>query len=311
MRATVTATDREAREEHMRLLRKHLIVGGMILALSAGGAGVAVAGGDDDGDGRWRSHGDRSSLPQGSEPVCLNPADFTTQIDNPYWPMAPGSKWVYRETEADRELLIEVTVTDETRNIAGITAVVVHDVVTEGGELVEDTYDWYAQDSAGNVWYLGEDTKEYENGEVVSTAGSWEHGVDGAMAGIIMPAKPRVGLSYRQEYYAGEAEDAARVLSLDEKVQVPFGTFDNVLMTKDFTPLEPDLVEHKFYARGVGPVLTLGISGGSARTELVSYEPGPGVAARDGDAGEFAGDHDGRRSARALWRCRDSADHDD
>lgn len=288
----------------MHLLRKHLIVGGTILALSVGGAGVAIAWDDDDGDGRWGGY--KSSLPQGSEPVCLDPADFTTRIDNRYWPMAPGSKWVYRETEADREQRIEVTVADETKTIEGITARVVHDVVTENGELVEDTFDWYAQDSTGNVWYLGEDTKEYENGEVVSTSGSWEHGVDGAYAGIIMPAKPRVGLSYRQEYYAGEAEDAARILSLDEKVEVPFGSFEHVLMTKDFTPLEPDLLEHKFYAPDVGPVLTLAISGGSARGELVSYQPGPEAIGQDRDVEEFVGDHarDELRTARGeAWRC--------
>jgi hypothetical protein len=214
------------------------------------------------------------SLPQGSEPAELDPADFVTTIDNEYFPMAHGSRWVYRETDGEGgEQQVEVTVTDETKTILGIEATVVHDVVTEDGEVVEDTYDWYAQDRWGNVWYLGEDTKEYAEGEV-STEGSWEAGVDGAEAGVVVPGSPEVGQSYRQEHYEGEAEDAGRILSLDEWVEVPFGSFQDVLMTKDWTPLEPDVLEHKLYAKGVGPVLALAISGGAGREELISFEPG-------------------------------------
>ena len=162
--------------------------------------------------------------------MTLDPADFTTEITNQYWPMAPGDRWVYRETDGQGgEQKVVVTVTDRTKTIAGIEALVVHDVVTEDGELVEDTFDWYAQDADGNIWYLGEDTKEFENGEVKTTAGSWEHGVDGAQAGIVVPANPEPGLDYRQEYYAGEAEDAATVLSLDEWVEVPAGSYRDVL----------------------------------------------------------------------------------
>jgi hypothetical protein len=207
------------------------------------------------------------SLPQGAEPANLDAADFVERIDNPYWPMAPGSRWVYRE-DGQR---VEVTVTDRTKEILGIRATVVHDVVTEDGELVEDTDDWYAQDKDGNVWYLGEATKEYENGKVKTTEGSWEAGVDGAEAGILLPGEPELGIAYRQEYYKGEAEDRGEILSLEEKVEVPFGSFEGVLMTRDTTPLEPDVVEHKFYARGLGPVLAIGISGGSGREELVRF----------------------------------------
>ena len=224
-------------------------------------AGVAVAG-----------------LPRGAEPVTLDPADFTTRIDNPYWPMAPGSRWVYRETAPDgaRQRVV-VTVTRRTKLIAnGVTARVVRDVVTEKGALVEVTDDWYAQDRAGNVWYLGEATAEYEDGRVVTTAGSFEAGVDGAQAGILMPARPRPGLSYRQEYYAGKAEDRAVVLSLRERAEVPFGYFGpgRVLMTRDLNPLSPRTQELKFYARGVGPVLAIGVSGEAGREELVSYRRG-------------------------------------
>jgi hypothetical protein len=220
--------------------------------------------------------GDESTaLPQGSETVQLDPMSFTTEIDNSYWPMAPGTRWVYRETDADgNEQRVVVTVTDQTREVMGIEARVVHDLVTEGGVPVEDTFDWYAQDAGGNVWYLGEDTKEYENGKVVSTAGSWEAGVDGAQPGIAVPAAPEVGLTYRQEYYAGEAEDTAAVLSLDERVEAPAGSYTGVLMTKDFTPLHPEILEYKFYARGIGPVVVLGVSGGIGREELVEHVPG-------------------------------------
>jgi hypothetical protein len=216
-----------------------------------------------------------SALPQGSETVSLDPADFTTEIDNPYWPMQPGSRWVYRETDAEgAERRVDVTVTNETKTIMGIEARVVHDVVSEDGQVIEDTYDWYAQDADGNVWYLGEDTKEYENGKLASTEGSWEGGVDGAQPGIIVPANPEPGLTYREEYYAGHAEDGAEVLTLDARAKVPAGVYDGALQTRNFSPLEPNLVEEKFYARGIGPVLAVTVSGGSDREELLSFEPG-------------------------------------
>jgi len=177
--------------------------------------------------------------------------------------MVPGSRWVYRETDAEGiEQRVEVTVTAETKVILGISATVVHDIVTQDGQVIEDTFDWYAQDRSGNLWYLGEATEEFEDGVVVSTEGSWEAGVDGAQAGIILPGAPEVGLTYRQEYYAGQAEDAAAVLSLDERAEVPYGRFEHVLLTKDYTPLDPTILEYKFYAPGVGPVLVLGVSGG-------------------------------------------------
>ena len=189
--------------------------------------------------------------------------------------MSPGSRWVYRETDGKGGVQrVDVTVTEQTKVVDGIEAVVVHDLVTEKGDKVEDTLDWYAQDKDGNIWYLGEDTKEYENGKVVSKEGSWEPGVDGAQAGIIVPAEPEQGLDYREEYYAGEAEDAAEVLSLEGRAEVPFGRFGDALITRNFTPLEPNVVELKFYARGVGPVLVVQTSGGASREELVAYTKG-------------------------------------
>jgi hypothetical protein len=214
------------------------------------------------------------SLPQDGEPVTLNPAEFTAKVTNPYFPLVPGTRLIYREQDAQGTVQRDVVhVTKRRKLIAnGITARVVHDVVSEDGEPVEKTFDWFAQDSAGNVWYLGEDTKEYENGNVVSTHGSFEAGVDGAQPGVIMPASPQVGMTYRQEFYAGEAEDQARILSLDEQAGVPFGHFDGVLMTKETNPLEPRHTEYKFYARGVGPVLELTASGGTDRVTLLSVD---------------------------------------
>jgi hypothetical protein len=216
-----------------------------------------------------------SPLPQGSEPFKVDPADFTTEIDNRYWPMKPGSHWVYRETNAEGEVQRnDVVVTNKTKTIDGIEAVVVHDTVKLGGQLTEDTFDWYAQDSKGNLWYLGEDTAEYENGKPKTKEGSWEAGVDGALGGIIVPAHPTRGLTYREEYYKGHAEDGAEVLGLHARAKVPNGTYDDLLQTRNFSPIEPDVIEEKFYAPGVGVVLELTVSGGSDRSELISFEQG-------------------------------------
>ena len=257
----------------MRPARTHLIALGAAAALGLGTAAIAGCGGDDD---TTSARSGPAPLPTGGEPYELDPARFSTEIDNPYWPMAVGSRWVYREIEGDEVQRVVVTVTGRTREIAnGITARVVHDVVSAGGETIEDTDDWYAQDDAGNVWYLGEETTEYENGKPKTTAGSWEAGVGGALAGVIMPAEPVPGLEYRQEYLKGEAEDTGRVLSLDDQAEVPFGHFDDVLLTKDFTPVQPDVLEYKLYARGVGPVLVLSPSGGGGgREELLRFTPG-------------------------------------
>jgi hypothetical protein len=248
------------------------VVTAVVLAAAGCGGGEPESGGPSaDTSGGAAAQ----TLPKGSEPFTLDPADFTTEIDNPYWPMKPGSHWVYRETNAEGDVQRDdVTVTGRTKTIMGIEAVVVHDVVRQGGQVTEDTFDWYAQDSAGNVWYLGEDTKEYENGKLKTTEGSWEAGVDGALAGIIVPASPEPGLTYREEYYKGHAEDGAEDLSLTAHADVPYGTFDDVLQTRNFSPLEPNLVEEKFYARGVGVVLEITVSGGSDRSVLLRFTPG-------------------------------------
>jgi hypothetical protein len=180
----------------------------------------------------------------------IDPADFTTKIDNEYFPMKPGTTFIY-EGGTERG---EMTVTHHTKKVMGVECIVIDHKEWDGGKLIERTYDWFAQDKEGTVWYFGENTKEYENGEVVSTKGSWEAGVDGAKPGIIMQADPKVGQSYHQEYYPGEAMDMARVLSFDASVKVPYGSFDHVLETKEWTPLQPGFSEKKYYARGVGPL---------------------------------------------------------
>jgi hypothetical protein len=180
----------------------------------------------------------------------INPADFTTTIDNEYFPMEPGTTFFYEGGTEHSEM----TVTHDTRKVMGVKCVVVDHREWEGEKLIEKTYDWFAQDKEGTVWYFGEDTKEYENGEVVSTKGSWEAGVDGAKPGIVMPSDPKVGHSYHQEYYPGEAMDMARVLSFDASVRVPYGRFDHALETREWTPLQPGFSEKKYYVRGVGPL---------------------------------------------------------
>jgi hypothetical protein len=238
---------------------KGLFAGALAALATAGGGSAAAA-----------------PLPHGAEHVALDPADFTTRIDNPYLPLRPGSRWVYRVTDAQGMRQRDVmTVTRRTKLIAvGIRARVVRDVVTEGGRLAEKTDDWYAQDKRGNVWYFGEATREYDRGRPGSTEGSFEAGVDGAEAGVAMAARPRPGLAYRQEYYAGHAEDRGRVISRTELTQAPFGFFRDALMIREHSPTEPRVVEFKFYARGIGQVLAVSTSGESDREELVAFRRG-------------------------------------
>ncbi len=204
----------------------------------------------------------------------LDPAGVVPVIDNPYMPLTPGSRWVYEGTDDGEEEHIEVVVTDERRRVMGIDAVVVRDTVTTGGELVEDTYDWYTQDTEGNVWYLGEETAEYEGGEVVSTKGSWESGVDGALPGIVMLADPTVGEVYRQEFFEGEAEDVAEVVRVGAEETVAGTQLTDLVVIKEWNPFEPDVLEDKYYAPGVGTVLELKTAGGEGRVELVEHTPG-------------------------------------
>jgi len=185
----------------------------------------------------------------------INPNDFVSKIDNKYFTLTPSTKFIYSEKTEEGTERTEVYVTYDTKKVMGINAVVVWDRVWLNDELIEETYDWYAQDKYGNVWYFGEDSKELVNGKVASTKGSWEAGVNGAKPGIIMKANPQVGDSYRQEYLKGEAEDMADVVSLGVKIKVVYGSFSNCLQTKDWTPLEPAAAEYKYYCPEVGNVI--------------------------------------------------------
>jgi hypothetical protein len=210
-----------------------------------------------------------SSGPSGAPYDPDIPADLAAEVTNPYFPLVPGTRYRYQgETAEGRETTV-VEVLDQTRVVNGVTARVVRDRVYLENDLIEDTSDWYAQDGEGNVWYLGEDSKEIENGTVVSTQGSWEWGVNGALPGIIMWADPAAHLNqeYRQEFYEGEAEDWAKALGTGRGVAVPYGEFDDCLETEEWNGLEPGSEERKFYCPEIG--LVLETASGGTRVELV------------------------------------------
>jgi hypothetical protein len=203
------------------------------------------------------------------EPV-FDPGNFVAAVNHPFFPLEPGTTFYYAGEPDEGTETVEMTVTRQTKRILGVEAVVVVAREYLDGELVEETDDWYAQDRQGNVWYLGEDSRHYEDGRLVGTEGSWEAGRDGARAGTIMLADPEVGDTYQQEYYAGVAEDMAKVVSLKSTAAVPHGVFTDCLETMDWTPLEPGARENKFYARGVGMVLEVASAGGKQRIELTA-----------------------------------------
>ncbi len=210
-------------------------------------------------------------------PPIADASGLGPTVDNPYFPFAVGARWVYEGTDQDETERIAVEVLAETRDVNGFTAVVVRDVAEVNGELAEDTFDWYLQDAAGNVWYVGEATEELENGKVVSTAGSWEWGVDGASPGIMMYADPAAQLNqaYYQEFYEGEAEDKAQVVRTGQTVTVAGGTFEDVIVIREWNPLDPGVVEEKSLAPGVGVILEVVVEGGTGRIELISFTTAP------------------------------------
>jgi hypothetical protein len=244
-----------------------------LFALALLVVGTAVACGED-GSAPSATPARRPSFPPAVSPYDpqIDSSDFVERINNPYMPFEPGTTLVYEGGSKDEKETVTVFVTNKTKEILGITATVVRDVATVDGQIAEKTFDWYAQDRYGNVWYLGEDSMEYEDGKPVSSAGSWEAGVDGAKPGIVMLGDPQVGERYRQEYYKGEAEDFGQVLKLGESVDVPQGSFDDVLVTKDWTPLEPKVLENKYYARGVGVVFERSVKGPKGELSLVDMK---------------------------------------
>lgn len=196
---------------------------------------------------------------------AIDPANFTTNVTNDYFPLDPGTTCSYSTPDGSETMTVEVT--SRTKVVMGVTTIVVIETHRENGQVVEISENWYAQDQDGNVWYFGEISQNYENGVPISTAGSWEAGVDGAKPGIIMPADPQHGQTYFQEFAPDVATDMAMVLTTNDTVTVPAGTYTNVLRTKEWTPLENATVEHKYYAPGVGLIME---QDGSLQLQLVS-----------------------------------------
>jgi hypothetical protein len=198
----------------------------------------------------------------------INPAHFTAKVDNPFMPWRPGTLFHYRSSKP-AGATNPVKVPHRTKTVIGVRCRVVRDVVKVNGRPQERSFDWYAQDRRGNVWYFGENSAVFKHGRWVhSAADSWKSGVDGARPGIIMEAHPRRGDVYQQEN-ALNSKDMARVLGYAKTVRVPLGTFHHVLVTKEFTPLEPS-IDHDYYARGIGELQEINVKGGEGKTKLVA-----------------------------------------
>jgi hypothetical protein len=226
--------------------------------------------GSEAGDTRPSS---RAGVQQPQTPAQrIDPDRFVRHVDNPWFPLRPGTTYRWRGVNGGKRAADVLTVTHRTKVILGVTTTVLRDRAYVNGRLRESTVDWYAQDRDGNVWYFGEATRGIDRrGRVVSTAGSWQAGVDGAEAGIFMPGRPRVGQTFRQEYYKGHAEDHFRIRSLNASVKVPYISSRHAMRTTETTPLEPGVVDEKLYVRGVGTVLEATVKGpDTERLELIS-----------------------------------------
>ena len=237
-------------------MKVRIVAAALLLALAAGVAVLAHAG---RGPAPYRPH--------------IDPAAFTPVIDNPYLPLRRGTRLVYegRTDEGLERKVVEVT--DRTRVLMGVTCLEVHDTVTVDGRLAEDTLDWFAEARDGTVWYFGESTRKVDENGRSTPAGSWEAGVNGGLPGIAMPADPKPGSRpYRQEYLRGEAEDMARVIGLNEELTVPFGSYVQVLVTREWSPLEPGVAEHKHYAPGIGLIREESVEGETGHVDLIDLK---------------------------------------
>ena len=246
-----------------------MILGAMVMFAASCGGSSGSSSGNSGGHAKGNTPTTQENTMQASYSPSIKPSDFTTKIDNKYFPLKPGTTFVYQgktKNAIERDVM---TVTHSTKQIKGVKCVVVDDRVWTHGKLNEKTFDWYAQDKKGNVWYFGENTKEYKKNGKVSTEGTWEAGKDGARPGVIMQAHPKVGQTYRQEYLKGVAEDMAKVLDLNGSAKVPYRSFDHVLVTKEWSPLEPDVVAHKYYGAGAGDVKEVAVKGPLETLELV------------------------------------------
>ena len=202
----------------------------------------------------------------------INPENFNSEVTNTYFPLDSGRVYTYSANTPDGLETVVVTIMNETRQVSGVTCTVVRDVVSIDGVTIEDTYDWYAQDDDGNVWYFGEDVSNYENGVLQDKDGSFEAGIGGAKPGMVMMTNPVLELPYRQEYSFNVAEDWGKVVAVGLTVTTPYGTFDNCIKTADWNALEPEApLEYKYYAPGIGNVKEEA-GDGSEVLELISIE---------------------------------------
>jgi hypothetical protein len=254
----------------MRLRRTHLIIGMLAAAAIAAGCGSS---GNGTTTGETAAKVAAGAGPAG--PAQVDPSDFSATVDNPFFPLKPGTTFRYRGTKDGKPTVDVYAVSHQTKTIQGVPCVAVKDKLYEAGRLEEETTDWYTQDRKGNVWYFGEATRELTpTGKTKSTEGSWQSGVDGARPGIFMPPSPRVGQSFRQEYYKGHAEDHFQVLDRSTSITVPQGSYRNALLTREWTPLEPGVIDHKYYVRGIGEVKEASVKGPLEVASLVSVHGG-------------------------------------
>ncbi|HKN44469.1 MAG TPA: hypothetical protein VJW23_11140, partial [Propionibacteriaceae bacterium] len=235
--------------------KSHLIQAGAILVL---GVVLALIGGTSAAATTQAGPKTPGPIESGAGPgwpATLRPSDFVARVDNPWFPLQPRSEYHYTGLKDRAKTVDIVKVTNRTKRILGVSTTVVHDVVSVNGRPEEVTDDFYAQDRHGNVWYFGEATKELDShGNTVSTEGSFQAGVDGARPGILVPGHPKVGLEARQEFLKGQAEDHFKVLDLNTNVSVPFVSSHHALRTREWTPLEPRVLDNKYYVRGIGTV---------------------------------------------------------
>jgi hypothetical protein len=253
-------------------MRRNLLIAFALVAVAAGCGSSSHTSQQSTKPSEPARAGSASSLApiHGRYAPSIDPSNFVARVDNPYFPLKPGTGYHFRGVRGTTPQTDDEVVTNRTVRILGIPSVAVRDTVSEHGHAVERTLDYYAQDKQGNVWYMGEDSYELQHGRMAKASDSWRSGVNGAQPGIIMPAHPQAGDSYRQEYYpSGEAMDEAHVLGLNGHGTVPYGSFDNALVTSEFSPLEPQ-TEQKYYVAGVGEVAEHVVKGHHEAFRLVS-----------------------------------------
>ena len=203
-------------------------------------------------------------------PITVDPKDFSSRVNNRFFPLSPGMVSTLERTSDAGTVFVTGEVLRDTTVVMGVECVIVSEKVSSDGLVLEGSRDWYAQDSTGSVWHFGKAVETYEGDKIVSTAGSWEAGVDGALPGIVMKPDPRVGDVYVGRYLNGEAKDMAEVLALDATVEVPHGAFTGALKTREWSPLEPGVTRERYYVKDLGPVLVEQVEGGTGGEKLVS-----------------------------------------